>query len=326
MSGDEVGRSGAVLDPVVGEIAAPEAAAVRRRRVLIVANPAAGRAGSARRRLARTVAALERRGCAVELRRGGVESGGVERLAREAEPEFEAVVAAGGDGTVNAAANGLAAMPRPMAVLPFGTANVLARAVGLPRDPEALAELIVAGEAQPIWPGTVGDRLFLAMASSGFDAEIVAAVNPRLKRRLGRGAFACAMAARFARYRHQELHVRVDGAEYRASTLIATTGRFYAGPFVIAPAADPAERILDLLLFARAGRVAGLRYLGALVIGRIAQRRDIVFLRAREALLSSAEPVSVQADGEPLGTLPVRIAIADRPIPLIRPRRLLPGC
>ncbi len=172
-----------------------------RRRALIIVNPAAGRSRSSRRRLDRVVAALERRGCAVVLRRAGPTSGDVERLAREAEADFDIIVAAGGDGTLNAVVNGMAAAPRTVALLPLGTVNVLAREIGLPRDPERLADLIAAGPARPIWPGRVGDRLFLTMASSGFDAETVAAVNPRLKHHVGRLAFAWAILVCLWRYR-----------------------------------------------------------------------------------------------------------------------------
>ncbi|HYU12789.1 MAG TPA: acylglycerol kinase family protein, partial [Stellaceae bacterium] len=79
-----------------------------RRRVLIIVNPSAGAARSGARRLRRVMAALERRGCVVVVRQASAQTGDVERLAREAEPDFDAIVAAGGDGTVNALANGLA--------------------------------------------------------------------------------------------------------------------------------------------------------------------------------------------------------------------------
>ena len=206
-----------------------------------------------------------------------------------------------------------------MALLPLGTANVLAREIGLPRGAHSLAELIVSNAARPIWPGRVGDRLFLTMASSGFDAEIVAGLNPRLKRRIGRAAFAWAIVIRLLQYRAHALTVRVDGTDYRATTVIATKGRFYAGPFVIAPAADLADPSLDLLLFRRSGRIAVLRYLAALLVGGIARRNDITFLRAREALAWAATPIPIQADGELVGSSPVRFGIAERPLPLIRP-------
>jgi len=118
-------------------------------------------------RLDRIVAGLERRGCAAVLHRAAA-AADIERLAREAGQDCDIVVAAGGDGTINAVANGLALAPRdmPLAVLPLGTANVLAREIGLPRDPDRLAELIVTGAARPIWPGRIGDRLFLTCVGS----------------------------------------------------------------------------------------------------------------------------------------------------------------
>jgi YegS/Rv2252/BmrU family lipid kinase len=287
--------------------------------VLIIVNPAAGRSHSSRRRLDRVVAALERRGCAVVLRRAGPVTGDVERLAREAEADFDIIVAGGGDGTLNAVVNGMAGATRAIALLPLGTANVLAREIGLPRDPERLAELIAAGSARPIWPGRVGDRLFLTMASSGFDAETVAAVNPRLKRYLGRLAFAWAILVCLRRYRACELGVRVDGVEHRAATVIAAKGRLYAGPHVIAPRADLAEPMLDLVLLQRSGRLAVLRYLGALLLGRVSGRQDITVLRARGAFVSAAEAVPVQADGEIVARLPVLIGIAEQPLRLVQP-------
>jgi diacylglycerol kinase (ATP) len=302
-------------------------AALRRRRVLIIANPAAGRSRRGRRRLARVVAALERReGCKVTLRRAGPgpAAGDAERLAREAEPDFDIIVAAGGDGTLNAVVNGLAAAaamsaPRPIALLPFGSANVLAREIGLPHRAELLAELIAGGNARPVWPGCVGERLFLTMASCGLDAEIVAAVDPRLKRRFGRLAFVWAMVVCLLRYRSCELTVRADGIDYRATGAIAAKGRFYAGPFVIAPQADIAEPVLDLVLFRRSGRFAVLRYLAALLLGRLARRDDILIVRTRGAVISASETVPVQADGELVGFLPVALGIAERPLFLVMP-------
>jgi len=127
------------------------------RRILIIANPAAGRLRRSTRCLREVAAALERRGCAVVVRRSrGI--GDAERLAREADPEFDVIVAAGGDGTVNAVANGIGENSRMLAVLPLGSANVLAREIGLPRQTEALSALISEAPARPVWPGRIGDR------------------------------------------------------------------------------------------------------------------------------------------------------------------------
>jgi len=244
--------------------------------------------------------------------------GDAELLAQEAEPDFDVVVAAGGDGTVNAVLNGLAENPRPLGVLPLGTANVLASEIELPRDIEALATLIANGSPQPVWPGRVGNRLFLTMAGIGFDAEVVAAVDPSLKRRIGRLAFVWAILLRLIR-RPCELRVTVDGVEHRAAAVIAANARHYAGPFVLAPAASLAEPKLDLILFRDCGRLAALRYLGALLLGRIPHAKDITMLRVQTTEVSSSEPVAIQVDGEIVGTVPGIIAVAAQPIMLIRP-------
>ena len=290
-----------------------------RHRILIIVNPAAGRPRSAERRLRRFVITLERQGCSVVLRRAGSRPGDAERLAREAGADFDAIVAAGGDGTAHAVVNGLAGRSMPMGVLPFGTVNVLAREIGLPRRPEELASLIASGTARPVWPGRVGGRTFLMMASAGFDSEIVAEVYPGLKARAGRLAFAWAVLVGLWHYRARELVVRVDGIEHRAAGLIAAKGRFYAGPFVVAPDARLAEPAFELVLFRRAGRLAILRYAVALFLGLVPRLSDVMILRARTLTVTGDRAVPVQADGEIVGRLPVTIEIADHPLFLIQP-------
>jgi diacylglycerol kinase (ATP) len=292
---------------------------VVRRHILIIVNPAAGRLRSVERRLRRFVAALELQGCSVVLRRAGPRLGDAERLAREAEADFDAIIAAGGDGTIHAVVNGLAGRPIPIGVLPFGTANVLAREIGLPRRPEQIAALMAAAPARPIWPGRVDGRAFVMMASAGFDSEIVAGVHPGLKARAGRLGFAWAMLVGLWRYRTCALVVRADGIEHRAAGLIAAKGRFYAGPFVVATHAELAEPTLELVLLHRAGRLAILRYAMALFLHMLPRLNDITILRIRAATVTGDRALPVQADGEIVGRLPVTIEIADQPVLLIQP-------
>src|SRR5438105_4163993 len=134
---------------------------------------------------------------------------------------------------------------------------------------ESIAESIAAGPAQPVWPGRVEGRLFVMMASTGFDAETVAGVDPRLKRYIGRLAFVWAMLVRLWRYRPCDLVVEADGVAHRAAGLIAAKGRFYAGPFVVAPGANLADPVLDLVLLGRGGRAAIVGYTTALLLGRL---------------------------------------------------------
>lgn len=272
--------------------------------------------------MAGVVAALERRGCAVTVCHTGPAAGDAERLARGAEPAFDVIVAAGGDGTINAVVNGIAGTGRALAVLPIGSANVLAHEIGLRRRPDELAALIAGGTACPIWPGEAGGRLFVTMASAGFDAAVVAAVRPGLKRAVGRLAFASAIAAQWCRREWPGLIVRIDEVEHAAATVIAAKARCYAGPFVVAPQAGLTAPVLNFVLFRRSGRLAVLRYLTALLRGRLHGRRDVAVIAAREALVTATDRIPVQADGEIVGQLPVRISIADRPLFLIMSPRV----
>jgi YegS/Rv2252/BmrU family lipid kinase len=253
------------------------------------------------------------------VRRAGPRLGDAERLAREAEADFDAIVAGGGDGTIHAVVNGLMGRPIPFGVLPFGTANVLAREIGLPHSPERLAVLIAAAPVRPIWPGHVDGRAFVMMASAGFDSEIVASINEALKRRAGRLAFAWAALVQLCRYRPCELTVRADGIEHRAAAMIAAKGRHYAGRFVVAPDANLGEPALDLVLFRQAGRLAILRYALGLFLGVLPRLHDVTILRAREVIVTGDRMLPVQGDGEIVGHLPVTIRIGHDPVLLISP-------
>lgn len=295
------------------------------RRILVIFNPAAGRGRSSAKRLSRVVAELERRGCTVTVlsTHAPVDA---ERLAREADLSFDVIVAAGGDGTVNEVANGIFAASRPLAVLPLGTGNVLANEIGLPRDPRRLAQVIADGTPKPIWPGRAGDRLFLAMTGVGFDAEVLGALDPCLKRRLGKLAFIWAILLCLCRYRRGEFIVATESGVYRAASAIVTTGRLYAGRYVIAPDARLDAPLLHIVVFRKAGRLAVLRYLGAMLLGRLHCLADVSILTARCLSVAAGDPAAsgpsmVEIDGEIRGRLPLAIEIAASPLLLIQPGR-----
>jgi len=293
------------------------------RRVLIIANPAAGRIRRHNEaRLRRVVAALEKRGCQVVVRQTQG-PGDAECLARTADVAFDVIVAAGGDGTVNEVVNGLCPTSRPLAVVPLGTGNVLANEIGMPHAPEALARVIAEAPARPVWLGVAGDRLFVAMAGVGFDAEVLGAVEAGLKRRIGKLAFVWAIFLCLLHYRRRELVVGMAGGEQRAASVVVVTGRRYAGNFVIAPAARLAEPMLHVVLFRRPGRRAALRGLAAMVLAALHRLPDVSIFAVRSLTIaavdsSSGEP-PIEIDGELAGTLPIAIGIAKAPLLLLQP-------
>ena len=294
------------------------------RRILVIFNPAAGREGRCAQRLRRVVAELEQFGCVVAVCETRA-PGDAERLAREADPAVDLIVAAGGDGTVSEVVNGVFAGSRPLAVLPLGIGNVLANEIGLPRNPRELARVIADGAATPIWPGRAGDRLFVAMTGFGFDAEVLGALDPNLKRRIGKLAFVWAIFLCLCRYHPREFVVATPDGAYRVASAIVTKGRLYAGHFVIAPKARVADPLFHILLFQRAGRLAVLRYLAAMTVGALHRLRDVSMVTARRVSVTAGEPAPagspvVEIDGEIGAQLPLVIEIAERPLLLVQPQ------
>lgn len=298
------------------------------RRLLIIRNPAAGRGSGL---FAHTLSRLHRLGCRTEVRNSAVR-GDAEALARDAlGAGYDAVVAAGGDGTVAEVINGLMAGagagpggPPPLALLPLGTANVLAVEIGLSGDPAAWADAIAAGAARPICLGRVRDgagrqTYFSMMAGLGFDAHVIAGVNLGLKRVLGKGAYVAESLRQLVAFRYPRYRLTADGTVYDAASLIVANGCHYAGRYVCAPAAAIDEPVLHVCLFETGGSLAVLRYMAALHAGRLARRPDYRIVPAHHVAI--AEPVGepLQADGDIVATLPVDIDVVPKALRLVMP-------
>lgn len=291
------------------------------RRLLIIHNPAAGR----RRDLyLRALRRLEHLGCRIEGR-ATTARGDAAAIAGAAR-DCDVVVAAGGDGTIAEVINGLAAggFALPLAVLPLGTANVLAAEINLPGDPDGLARLIAAGVARPVSLGRVRDQEgrttnFASMASVGFDAAVVADVDRRLKRLLGKGAYGVACLRQLAAYRWSRYQVTIDGTPYEAASVIVANGRHYAGRYVCAPEARLDRPDLHVCLFDSGGALATLRYMRALQAGRLAERPDYRIVAGRHVVIAAPAGAPVQADGDIIARLPVEIDVLPKALRLVMP-------
>lgn len=291
------------------------------RRVLAIYNPTAGR--QARGRFERFRAALVRLGAKVTV----AETAGpmhARILAEAADPaRFDVVAVAGGDGTINEAMNGIVQSGLPLAILPLGTANVLANELGLPRDPEALAEIAALAPPRSIVPAEIvtAERnqpwRFLLMAGIGFDAEVVAHLDLRLKRRIGKGAYAIGSLAQLARHEKRCFAARIDGTDSAPASLVVARAHFYGGRFVLAPEARLDRAELHAVMFPAPSRLAALRYMAGVVTGTLARQCDVEVRRAAAVELEGPEGAPVQIDGDVRAHLPASIRLAAAPLALI---------
>lgn len=299
-----------------------------RRRFLVIFNPTAGR--RSRARLHATLAALARLGVATVVRETA-EPGEAEVFARAASPaDFDAIAVAGGDGTLNEVVNGLRHSSLPLAIFPFGTGNVLAQEIDLPRQPARLAEIAANGPARPIWLGEVlssGEpprvRRFVLMAGIGFDAGVVDGLDLALKRRAGKLAFVWSIARQLWLYRPARYDIVIENGgppqTFRPASAVATKGHFYAGRFVLAPKARLSDPVFHVVMFMRTGRWAALCYLAALTLGFLHRLPGVTTVAAHEARFTGPAGAPVQIDGDILARQPATLRIAEQPILLIHP-------
>lgn len=282
---------------------------------MVAANPYLG-AGRPRARVQLLVAALQATGATVR-----VVWDAAERATLLADPgamaDVRCVVAAGGDGTVAAVINELPTNV-PLAVWPTGNENLFARALGFDVPPARLARAIGNGARQRIDLGrartSVGTRRFALMLSAGFDADVIHRMgwlraSPGQPRRVSRRTYVRPIGAAFWAYTHPRVSLTADGVAVESAYCLIANMPAYPMALSLAPAAHADDGLLDWVAFERGGRAALARYAWAVVWAGHARLPHVYTGRARRLRLTSAEPVPVQLDGEPVGFTPVDVEV-----------------
>ncbi|HEC13129.1 MAG TPA: diacylglycerol kinase family lipid kinase [Acidiferrobacteraceae bacterium] len=292
-----------------------ETPAQQRRHIDVIYNPTAG--GRRRRRLQAVIALLQGSGSEVTLRPTS-RPGDAEALTRDTK-DVDVIVAAGGDGTINEVANGLLGRDTPLALLPMGTANVIAAEIGLSAAPQQIAGTILRGAIKKISLGRVNGRVFIAMVGVGYDARVVAGVNLGLKHLLGKGAYLVEAIIQLIAGADHLLDVTIDGIDYRAASVVVANGRYYAGRYVLDPSARFTQPVLHVCLFERSGRWNFVRYSAALFNNRIGSLLDIRIVTGTTISISGEAGEPVQLDGDVSTHLPAHIEVIPDAINLVMP-------
>ena len=302
---------------------APAAAQPAGRRVLVIYNPAAGR--SRRRKLSAVLDQLEEQVCSVVLKETR-RRGDAEIFAREVSAEdVDVIVAAGGDGTINEVVNGMVGHGGPtpkLAIIPLGTANVLACEIGLDaQDPAQIAATIAQGPAARVHLGTANGRHFVLMAGAGLDAHVVEGVNTHtaLKRHTGKFAYVVESVKQALGYDFPALEIRANGAVYKGRMAVACKGRHYGGPFIAAPGAKLEDPSLQVCILPNEGMAGMLRYGIALPLGKLPLLPEVKLVSTNSMIITGPRGAPVQADGDIIARLPAEITIAGETVELIVP-------
>lgn len=293
-----------------------------RRRFFLIDNPGAGRTGATLAMEA--VRILEREGATVERTcPASVEASRQAAHAAADTGRYDAIVAAGGDGTIRQIAAVLIGAGTPLGIVPVGTGNVLAHEIGLARTPAAVARMLAVGPAISAATALANGEPFLLMAGAGFDGRVIAALDQGFKSRLGKVAYAGPLLGALVRPMDQ-LTVSVDGYRHEASWAVIANARHYGGRFVMAPRAGIRERGLEAILFKARNRAVLLGQLMSLALGRLDARAaasmgDMAMLPCARVSIASHHPVPTQIDGDPFGETPLEVEAGTGEIRLIVP-------
>ncbi len=282
------------------------------------------------------------------------------RLAREAtESGADIIVSYGGDGTLNEVIQGMARGQTALAVWPGGTANVVARDLGIPFDVPELADIIAAGKTNRIalglakarsgfrvssfgsednrarietekpdaasQPGTrnskpgTDGRYFVMMAGIGLDASIARGVNKKLKRRTGEFAFWVSGVKHFFQWHGEPFRIEVDGHFYESVFALIGNGKGYGGGMMMTPGAKLEEPWFEIYILSPMSN--NFAYLPAL---RACMRgkpevAEATLIKGKHIEANSAHEPWVEADGEIIGPLPMTFDIVPDALSVIVP-------
>ena len=296
--------------------------------VLIFANPVAGR-GQARVAAGRIARALHRGGYAVRVFVERPTDIAAEQLA--CARDARAVVAIGGDGTLRAVVDRLLACAAdhtipPILVIPFGTANLMGRHLGLKWDGDALERQALAaiehGAVVQLDAARANGRLFLLMAGVGIDAQVVHVLDEMRDGPIDITSYVIPAALAFGAYRYPKLTVAVDGKRvFGPRPGVAFVGNVaeYGTGFPILPHARTDDGLLDVCAMPCESRGDVLKIVLHAAAGEHLNFEDVVYRKGTRIRIDSAEPVPVQIDGEAADFTPISIDLLPHRLPFIVP-------
>jgi YegS/Rv2252/BmrU family lipid kinase len=236
-----------------------------------------------------------------------------------AREQLVCVLAAGGDGTVGDVINRYPEFP--LATLPLGTENLLARHLGIRPSGVQVAELIANGSRRRLDLGQLNGRRFTLMASCGFDAAVVHRTHANRRGNIRKWHYVPPIWSSIRKYDHPALRIFIDDeTQPRAARLLmAVNLPAYAMGIPFAPQATGTDGQLDLCLFQRGSTFQMVRYLGHVIAGRHQSLPDVTCLKASRVRIEADVAVPWQMDGDPAGFTPVTLEVLPAALEIFAP-------
>lgn len=238
-------------------------------------------------------------------------AGHATEIAAQLTGDIDAVLVAGGDGTVCEVINGLIGKSIPIVILGTGTENLFARELGMPLNPAQVAATLLNGQVFDCDVGIANDQYFLAVAGVGFDAECVMRLARRRQGHITHGDYFWPIWRTFWAHKFPALRVMADNDcvfEGRGAVLIGLIGHYAAGLGVF-PKASLDDGLLDLCVLGCASRTELLGHAWRIFLKRHTRHTDVVYCQCHTIEIQSPDSVPIEIDGEVGGHLPLRCSV-----------------
>ncbi|HJZ35795.1 MAG TPA: diacylglycerol kinase family protein [Solirubrobacterales bacterium] len=285
--------------------------------LVLLVNPSSG-GGRSLKVLARVETLLDARRVPFRVvRTRSLEHGVAKTL--EAVEASETPVVISGDGMIGAIGGALATTPAPLGIVPGGRGNDLARALGIPTDPEAAIDIVLAGHSRAIDVGEVNGKPFLGIASVGFDSDANRIANEsRLK---GNLVYAWAALRALASWKSARFTIAIGDAHTRVEgySVIVANNKAYGGGMFVAPDAEIDDGEFDVVTIGHVGKLRFLGNLPKVFKGTHVRNDEVQVVRTSQLTLTASRPFAVYADGEHLTDLPADLRIIPRALRVLVP-------
>ncbi|MCS7254175.1 MAG: diacylglycerol kinase family lipid kinase [Armatimonadota bacterium] len=278
--------------------------------VAIVVNPIAGR-GKARALAEQLKVELSALGIRSDLLWTAGRGHALALVRGEVSKGAGCIAVCGGDGTVNEVVNALAWSDVPLAILPGGRCNDLARALRIPCSPRYVANSIAKMQTLRIDLGRIGERAFATVATLGFDAEVSRIVSEEGMQIHGTPAYVVAALRLLAKYNFPHVRIEADFWGFSGRILLAATANTpaYGGGMMIAPMANLMDGLLHMCLIKAAPKATILLLFPAVFFGWHRFHSAVSNHPITSVKVDSPQPLWLYADGERIGATPTTIAV-----------------
>ncbi|MES2308775.1 MAG: diacylglycerol kinase family protein [Verrucomicrobiota bacterium] len=245
---------------------------------------------------------------------------GVNKALEAVKKNYDIVVAAGGDGTINEVVQGIKGSSAILGILPVGTINVFASELKIPNNLQEAWNVILAGKTKAVDLPNANGHSFVQLAGVGLDAKVVKKTTWESKKKFGPLSYLLTLF-KVASRKHPKLRIEtLEGIRYKTRFMLVGNGRFYGGPLQVFRKAELSDGLMDVCLFDKVDYISLIRYGNGIVWGDHTTMEDVTYFQTKGfSVTSKKKRVPLEVDGEWTGYTPCEFSFGNKSLSVLVP-------